>query len=229
MPTASLYPYRDVRGQPWPMMEDLYRHCAPLLCSLALMACGGGGDAGAPPAPDIPALPSKISGDFDTGAAWISIGEGWGFARLDPEADPHAQPYDVLIIVFGYPTPDLRVYRDFDLRGKNVATLNFSIFQEAFAYPWFAGPINLAIRKGGGDPFSGGVRLDTFLGSIGCGASSCDPFSYLPHENYMFSDQSYDISACAGTICSVGFQLPAVGSSVPGGRTLIRDFSIDLL
>jgi len=127
------------------------------------------------------------SSSWITSGGWADVGSGLVNAALTGGADQ-------------------RVYKDFDLRGKPAAVVNFAIYS---AIP--DARVRVKYRAGGGDPFAGGILLDTFVGSTGT----------IIHT-------SYDISDCAGTICSVGFQLltnaPGAGQAVS-----ITGFSIDML
>ena len=104
------------------------------------------------------------------------------------------------------PAADQRIYQDFDLRGKPAAVVNFSISSGIAD-----ARVRVKYRAGGGDPFAGGILLDSFVGRTG-GVISV----------------SYDISDCAGTICSVGFQLL---TNAPGGGqdVTISGFSVTTL
>ena len=101
---------------------------------------------------------------------------------------------------------DERVYQDFDLRGKPAAVANFSIYS---GIP--DARVRVKYRAGGGDPFAGGILLDSFVGRTG-----------------VIIRTSYDISDCAGTICSVGFQL-LTATPGAGQEVTISGFSIETL
>lgn len=105
---------------------------------------------------------------------------------------------------------DDRVFKDFDLSGYDVATLNFSTRFTVLQGDTFS----VNYLAGGGDPFVlGGVQLVGGYGDTGG----------------QFVRPRYDISACIGTPCSVGFQLLTDKSGVVASGVAIRDFSITKL
>src|SRR5581483_8846450 len=82
---------------------------------------------------------------------------------------------------------DDRAFKSFDLSAADAATLNFLAAVDIAT----GDSLNVNFLVGAGDPFSGGSPLAQGSGSTN---GSLVPFSF-------------DISACAGATCSIGFQL----------------------
>lgn len=155
---------------------------------------------------------SRVEDNFtESQQEWAVSGGGWGFITNPPSDATGGGDFWLLanptsLFDHGGQIPqggsyannaDQRVYRHFNVSGKAAAKLNFKIT------PWVSlgDVLNLNFRNGGGDPFAGGVLLDNFQASSdACG----EPGSLGPISVYSCS---YDISACAGATCSVGFQL----------------------
>jgi len=105
---------------------------------------------------------------------------------------------------------DERIYRTFDLRGKDAAVLSF--------YTQFAlqpgDHFNIGWSRRGGDPFADGVLLDGISGGSTEGAIA--------------GPLAFDISPCIGSACSIGFQLLTDASGTDQGVAIIG-FTIDTL
>jgi thermitase len=152
-----------------------------------------------------------IQDDFNTGGSldWTTTG-GWGYQRRSFAGSPS----DVLTNPANFPNSnyannaDQRVYKSFSLNGGIGAVASFVIQHELQP----GDVLNVAFRRGGGDPFSGGEVVDQFTGTV----------------TFASGPWSYDISACAGTTCSVGFQL-RTDPSFAGGGVVIDSFAIELV
>jgi subtilisin family serine protease len=155
---------------------------------------------------------TTISDDFNTNGMldWTNSG-GWAYRPLTLSGSP----VDVLVNPSTFPTTgtyangaDNRVYKTFDLSGKNAATLDF--LAQIAIQP--GDSLNLNYRSGGGDPFVGGVQLSG--GSENTGGFVV-PFSF-------------DLSPCISATCSVGFQLLSDATNADQGAGISR-FSITTL
>jgi thermitase len=154
---------------------------------------------------------STISDDFNTGGNldWTTSGGGWAYRRLSLSGTP----IDVLANPVSFPSgnyadnADQRAHKSFNLGGGVAATASFIIQHQLQA----GDALNVGYRAGGADPFAGGVALDQFGGS-----------SFGAEGPY-----SYDISACARTTCSFGFQV-RTDASFTGQGVGIASFTIDL-
>ena len=101
---------------------------------------------------------TAIPDNFNTGGTlnWTTIGGGWAYRPPIP-----GSPFDALVNPAGFPSgtygnnANNRVYRAFDLSGKNAATLRFSA--QFTVQP--GDSFNINYRSNGGDPFEGGVQL----------------------------------------------------------------------
>lgn len=149
---------------------------------------------------------STISDRFNAG--WTTS-EGWTHQLLTgTEVDALTNPTT-------YPSgsyannADQRVYKTFDLSGKDAGVLTFSL-QHALQT---GDVLNVNYKSTGGDPFASGVPLDTFSGTSPGGVIG--PFSY-------------DISGCVTATCAIGFQLSSNASDVAQGVAILF-FSIDTL
>src|SRR5882672_2917819 len=153
---------------------------------------------------------STITDNFNTAGTlnWTTSGGGWAYRALSLGGSP--------VDVLGNPTTfpsgsysnnaNQRAFKNFTL-GASAATL-LSFYVQFALQPGDA--LKLNYRSGGGDPFAGGVALDSVTGFSG-GLVNSD----------------YDISACASP-CSIGFQLSTNASGVDQGVG-IAFFAIDLL
>jgi thermitase len=152
---------------------------------------------------------------FNTGGTldWTnSPGSGWAYKKLSlssGQADALVNPSTFPSSSTGYANnADDRAFKTFDLTTVNAATLNFFAAVEILA----GDSLNVNFLSGAGDPFVGGTTL---IGGSGSTSGILVPFSF-------------DISSCAGTSCSIGFQLKsdASGASLGAG---IAGFSVDTL
>ena len=160
-------------------------------------------DVGAPGTNVLSALGLQATTILDSfaGGGWLSTG-GWAVGPgilVDPATFPSGTYAD---------NADNHVYKTFNLGAASSATLNFTV-----QYSLQAGDVlNVFYSPGGGDPVLTGVLLEQFTGSSS--GAVAGPFSY-------------DISACASTQCSIGFQLASNASGTAQG-VRIGSFSIDV-
>ena len=135
---------------------------------------------------------TTITDNFNTSAVlnWTTSGGGWAYRPLTTVS---GTPVDVLADPATFPSglyannADNRVYKSFNLSGTSAATLSF--FTQFSIQP--GDFININYRNAGGDPFAGGVQLDSGNGVTG---GTIGPMIY-------------DLSPCISVTCSVGFQL----------------------
>lgn len=154
---------------------------------------------------------STITDNFNTSGVlnWTASSGGWAYSPMTFSGGP----VDVLVNPASFPSGtysnivDNRVYKTFDLSGKNAATLRFHM--QLAVLP--GDSINLNYRRGGGDPFVVGVQLAGGSGNTGGVA----PFSF-------------DLSPCVSDACAVGFQLLANASGTDQGVGILF-FSIETL
>lgn len=135
--------------------------------------------------------------DFNNGAVpasldWTTSG-GWDYKQLMLAGTP----VDTLVNPDNFPAGtygdgvDNRVYKSFDLSGNDVAIFSFFTQIALQANDSF----NIGYETSGGDPFAGGgVLLDT-TGGVAVNSGG------------VVGPVSYDVSACIGAACSLGFQL----------------------
>jgi subtilisin family serine protease len=155
---------------------------------------------------------TTINDTFNTGGNlnWTTSGGGWAyrqltdFGNIDALVDPGTFPSGTYSN-----NADNRVYKSFDLTGKNAAVLSFYTQIAVQANDFF----NIKYRSTVGDPFVSGVLLDSFFNGTTGGA---------------FMPLSYDLSPCISATCSVGFQLSTNTSGVAQGVGIVL-FSIDTL
>ena len=149
--------------------------------------------------------------DNDGVLNWTNPSGGWAYQQLATNLGPIdalVNPANFLSVNYVDDT-DARVFKTFNLNGKNVATLSFSA--RVAVAP--GDSLNVNYRSGGGDPFTGGVQL---IGGIGNTGLSFVPFSF-------------DISPCiVGGACSVGFQLFSIAPVTDLGAGILF-FSIRTL
>jgi subtilisin family serine protease len=153
---------------------------------------------------------TRIPDGFSSAGAldWTSSG-GWTWRRL-PLA---GRPMDVLANPVTYPSgsyassADQRVYKTFMLPSGTSALVSFNV--QHTLQPGDA--LSVAYQVGSGDPFSGGALLQTFTGST---SGLMGPFSY-------------DVSACVGKPCTIGFRLSS-GAGNPAQGVGIASFAIDV-
>ena len=153
---------------------------------------------------------TSIPDGFETGGAldWTSSG-GWAPRRLALGG----RPVEVLANPAGFPAgtyadgADQRVYKTFALPSGTSALLSFSL-QHALQP---GDSLRVAYRVGAGDPFASGATLQTFTGTSG---GVVGPYVY-------------DISACAGGPCTIGFRLSSDGSNAAQGVGILS-FHIDV-
>jgi len=146
---------------------------------------------------------------------WTTSGGGWAYRKLTLSTPAGPVTVDALVNPGTFPTgpyadsANNRVYKTFDLSGKNVATLSF--FASVDVLP--GDSLNVNYRSGGGDPFAGGgVQLIGGSGNTG--------LSFVPF--------SFDLSPCINASCSVGFQLLSDASVTDLGAGIVF-FSIKTL
>jgi len=146
---------------------------------------------------------------------WTTSGGGWAYRKLTLSTPAGPVTADALVNPGTFPTGSYadsannRVYKTFDLSGKNVATLSF--FASVDVLP--GDSLNVNYRSGGGDPFAGGgVQLIGGSGNTG--------LSFVPF--------SFDLSPCINASCSVGFQLLSNASVTDLGAGIVF-FSIKTL
>jgi subtilisin family serine protease len=155
---------------------------------------------------------TTITDNFNTSGTlnWTTTG-GWAYRLLAFGGNP----VDVLANPTTFPSgayansADNRVYKVFSLNGAAAAILSFSI-QFAIQPGDF---LNLNYRSSGGDPFVGGVQLDSANGTTSGNVVQSTP---------------YDLSPCISATCSVGFQLLTNASGTDQGVGIL-DFSIETL
>ncbi|MDH3282868.1 MAG: S8 family serine peptidase, partial [Gammaproteobacteria bacterium] len=154
---------------------------------------------------------TTITDNFNTAGVlnWTTSGGGWGYSSSFA-----GYIVDVLVNPATFPVglyangADNRVYKTFNLSGKDAAFLKFYV---QFAVQ-LGDSFNLNYRSSGGDPFAGGVQLDGGSGTTGG----------------VVGPLSYDLSPCISATCSVGFQLLTNASGVDQGVGILF-FSIDTL
>ncbi len=155
---------------------------------------------------------ATITDNFNTGGNlnWTTSGGGWAYRPLvvsgipiDVLADPPTFPSGT----YGN-SADNRVYKTFDLSGVDVAALSY--FAQLAVLP--GDSLNLNYRTSGGDPFAGGVQLNSGSATTG---GIVGPFTF-------------DLSSCISSTCSVGFQLFTNASGNAQGAGIL-DFSIKTL
>ena len=155
---------------------------------------------------------TTISDYFNTSGAlnWTTSGGGWAYNQLSLSGNP----VDVLVNPNTFPNglysnnADNRVYKTFNLSGKNAAVLSFYAQVDVLA----GDLLNINYKSNGGDPFSSGVTLDSGYGSTGG----------------VIGPASYDLSPCIGATCSVGFQLLTNANGTDFGVGILF-FSIEML
>lgn len=139
---------------------------------------------------------------------WTSSG-GWTARRLTLAA----RSVEVLANPATFPSgayangADQRVYKTFTLPAGTSALVSFSV--QHTLQP--GDTLSVGYRVGAGDPFTGGALLQTFTGTT---SGLIGPFSY-------------DISACAGKACTIGFRLASDASNAAQGVG-IASFEIDV-
>jgi thermitase len=156
---------------------------------------------------------TTITDNFNTGGTlnWTATGGGWAYRLLTLSGNL----VDVLANPSTFPSgtyansADNRVFKVFNLNGAAAAILSFSI--EFAIQP--GDSLNLNYRSSGGDPFVGGVQLDSANGTTGGTVVQSVP---------------YDLSPCISATCSVGFQLLTNASGTDQGAGIL-DFSIRTL
>jgi subtilisin family serine protease len=152
----------------------------------------------------------RVPDGFNSAGAldWTSSG-GWTWRRL-PLA---GRSVDVLTNPVTYPSgsyadsADQRVYKTFMLPSGTSALVSFSV--QHILQP--GDTLSVAYQVGPGDPFTGGVLLQAFAGTT---SGLMGPFTY-------------DISACVGKPCTIGFRLSSDGSNTAQGVG-IASFAIDV-
>jgi len=155
---------------------------------------------------------ATITDSFNSGGVldWLTSGGGWAYSALTLSGSP----VDVLVNPATFPSgaysnsADGRVYKMFNLSGANAVTLRFSA-QFGIQPGDF---LNVNYRSGGGDPFAGGVRLDSISG----------------FTSGLAGPLSYDLSPCISAACAVGFQL-LTDASVNAQGVGILFFGIETL
>jgi len=153
---------------------------------------------------------TRIPDGFNSAGAldWTSSG-GWTWRRL-PLA---GRSIDVLANPVTYPSgsyadsADQRVYKTFMLPSGTSARVSFSV--QHILQP--GDTLSVAYQVGPGDPFAGGTLLQAFAGTT---SGLMGPFTY-------------DISACVGKPCTIGFRLSSDGSNTAQGVG-IGSFAIDV-
>ena len=153
---------------------------------------------------------THIPDGFNSAGAldWTSSG-GWTWRRL-PLA---GRSIDVLANPVTYPSgsyadsADQRVYKTFMLPSGTSARVSFSV--QHILQP--GDTLSVAYQVGPGDPFAGGTLLQAFAGTT---SGLMGPFTY-------------DISACVGKPCTIGFRLSSDGSNTAQGVG-IGSFAIDV-
>ena len=155
-------------------------------------------DVGAPGANVLSAWPGvTIADNFST---WTRAG-GWAVSACGAGAPPLlVNPSNWCTSGTYADNANDVAFQNFDLSGiAGVlnATINFATSFEMSPSDTFA----FAKRIGGGDPFAGGVIVFQNFGTD-------------------LLDVSEDISACAGTTCSLGFRLASDSSGVNGGAAV---------
>ena len=153
---------------------------------------------------------TRIPDGFNSAGAldWTSSG-GWTWRRL-PLA---GRSIDVLANPVTYPSgsyadsADQRVYKTFMLPSGTSARVSFSV--QHILQP--GDTLSVAYQVGPGDPFAGGTLLQAFAGTT---SGLMGPFTY-------------DISACVGKPCTIGFRLSSDGSNTAQGVG-IGSFAVDV-
>jgi subtilisin family serine protease len=153
---------------------------------------------------------TSIADGFNRAGAldWTSSG-GWAWRRLTLAG----RSMDVLANPATFPSgsyadsADQRVYKTFSLQPGTSALVSFKL-QHALQP---GDTVSVGYRIGAGDPFAGGVLLQTFAGTT---SGLIGPFTY-------------DISACLGKTCTIGFRL-ASDASNPEQGVGIASFEIDV-
>ncbi|HWI36109.1 MAG TPA: S8 family serine peptidase [Burkholderiales bacterium] len=153
---------------------------------------------------------TSIPDAFNSAGAldWTSSG-GWAWRRLTLGG----RPVDVLANPVTFPSgsyansADQRVYKSFTVPSGTSALVSFSL-QHALQP---GDTLSVGYRVGAGDPFAGGTLLQTFTGTT---SGLIGPFSY-------------DISACVGKACTIGFRLASDASNAAQGVG-ITAFEIDV-
>jgi subtilisin family serine protease len=139
---------------------------------------------------------------------WMSSG-GWAWRRLTLGG----RSIDVLANPATFPSgsyansADQRVYKTFTLPAGTSALLSFSLQRNLLP----GDTLSVGYRVGAGDPFAGGTLLQTLTGAP---SGLIGPFTY-------------DISACAGRSCTIGFRLSSDASNNAQGVG-IASFEIDV-
>lgn len=160
-----------------------------------------------------PGSKTTIADHFNAGGAlnWTTSGAGWTYAAL-PRAGGGI--VDTLIDPASFPSgtyldnADNRVYKTFNLSGANAALLQFAAQVSILS----GDALNVNYSASGGDPFVGGVQL---IGGSGSTGGVPLPFSF-------------DLTACTGATCSVGFQLKSDAGGASQGAAIF-DFGISTL
>lgn len=155
---------------------------------------------------------ATINDHFNTGGIlnWTTSGGGWAYGQVTA----FANTFDALVDPGTFPAgtysinADNRVFKTFDLSGKDVAVLRFYTRAAVQADDYF----NIKYRSTSGDPFLSGVSLAILNGTT----------------NGLYVPLSYDLSPCISATCSVGFQLFTSGSGVDAGVGILG-FSIQTL
>jgi subtilisin family serine protease len=139
---------------------------------------------------------ATIEDDFSSG--WTSNG-GWTYDGSNCDMDSLVNPADWCTSSSPnyLDNSDERAYKSFDLSTVDYAYMDFGISLDIRTGDFF----NINMKDTGGDPFSGGVGL---LGL------------YLDAHTYgEFVPLSFDLTGCATTNCSIGFQLISDSNNNP--------------
>jgi thermitase len=102
-----------------------------------------------------------------------------------------------------------RAYKNFNLSGFDAAVWNFSLAGVVNS----GDALNINMKSSGGDPFSGGTKLD--------GGSYSSPSQFFSN--------SYAINACNTSGCTLGFNLVSAAGSTGASGPLVGYFTIDTL
>jgi subtilisin family serine protease len=160
---------------------------------------------------------ATTTNDNFTIATWTTSG-GWAHGTLGISGNnfvPGAT-FNALVNPSAYLSPgvtyannaDNRIYKNFNLAGKDMATLNFSAQVDIAAND----SLNVNYKSAGGDPFAGGTQL---IGG--------------PGTTPGIVDLTFDLSPCLSATCTVGFQLTSDAVTTTAKGAGIAFFSIDTL
>jgi thermitase len=152
-----------------------------------------------------------VSDNLSATAPWTVNVAGWGYGTWTDStsaihnmlADPGTGTYLASV--------DHHVYKNFSLSGNSVAVLNFSL----------AGTVNtgdafgVAMSSTGGDPF------------VAAGKSILNSGSFSSPNSFVA--QSFNITPCITTTCTLGFSLTSTASSTGAMGPMVTYFSIDEL